>query len=94
MLVLHRYNSLFHASSKMNILLGLAFSLVVDLNLYLPKTYHESHEKFLGEMKGIITCNFVTWGRRVEPSREEKKAILGCYYVFSSVGVPSPFFRH
>jgi len=78
------YNALFETRSHFNILLGLAFSLVIDLHLYLPTTGIENHEKFLEEMKVIISCNQVNWRRGTEPSRAEKRAILGCFYLFSS----------
>ncbi|EED15316.1 conserved hypothetical protein [Talaromyces stipitatus ATCC 10500] len=78
------YNSLFHANSQTNTLLGLAFSLLVDLNLYIPFKSSESHEKFVGEMKITVTCN-PNWARSSEPSMEERRAVLGCFYLFSCV---------
>lgn len=78
------YNSLFHANSQTNTLLGLVFSLLIDLNLYIPFKSSESHEKFVGEMKITVTCN-PNWARSSEPSREERRAVLGCFYLFSCV---------
>ncbi|KAE8443874.1 hypothetical protein EG329_001283 [Mollisiaceae sp. DMI_Dod_QoI] len=78
------YNALFEGRSHFNILLGLVLSLVVDLHLYLPAAGIENHEKFLDEMKVIISCNQVNWRRGIEPSRAEKRIILGCFYLFSS----------
>jgi hypothetical protein len=79
-----RYNNLFHTNPQMNTLLGLVFSLIVDLNLYMPLKYRENHEKFVSEMKVAITCN-PNWTRHSEPSREERRAVLGCFYLFSCV---------
>lgn len=78
------YNSLFHGNPQTNTLLGLAFSLLVDLNLYIPYKRGDSHEKFVGEMKVTVTSN-PNWARSSEPSREERRAVLGCFYLFSSV---------
>lgn len=82
-----RYNNLFQVTSQLNTLLGLAFSLVVDLNLYLPIARFEDHEKFLYEMKGIIICqrHQALWARRAELTKEESRTILGCFYLFSCV---------
>lgn len=79
------YNSLFHASSQ-NSLLGLALSLLVDLNLYISYKSSDNHEKFVGEMKTTVTSN-PNWARSSEPSREERRAVLGCFYLFSCVMV-------
>ncbi|KAI7973479.1 hypothetical protein EIK77_004085 [Talaromyces pinophilus] len=57
------YNSLFHANPQTNTLLGLAFSLLVDLNLYIPYKSSDSHEKFVGEMKTTVTSN-PNWARK------------------------------
>uniref|UniRef100_A0A093VAG9 Transcription factor domain-containing protein n=1 Tax=Talaromyces marneffei PM1 TaxID=1077442 RepID=A0A093VAG9_TALMA len=78
------YNSLFHANPQTNTLLGLAFSLLVDLNLYVPYKSGNNHEKFVGEMKVTVTSN-PNWARSSEPSREERRAVLGCFYLFSCV---------
>lgn len=78
------YNSLFHANPQTNTLLGLAFSLLVDLNLYIPFKNSDNHEKFVGEMKTTVTSN-PNWARNTEPSREERRAVLGCFYLFSCV---------
>jgi len=80
------YNSLFHANPQINTLLGLAFSLLVDLNLYIPYKSSDSHEKFVGEMKTTVTSN-PNWARSSEPSREERRAVLGCFYLFSCVSI-------
>jgi hypothetical protein len=80
------YNSLFHANPQTNTLLGLAFSLLVDLNLYIPYKSNDSHEKFVGEMKTTVTSN-PNWARSSEPSREERRAVLGCFYLFSCVSI-------
>ncbi|KUJ10553.1 uncharacterized protein LY89DRAFT_263864 [Mollisia scopiformis] len=79
------YNSLFHKTSQVVVLLGIALSMVIDLYLYVPSTSFEGHEKFLNEMKGIISCHQTTLARGSEPSREEKRVILGCFYLFSCV---------
>lgn len=80
-----RYNCLFDAPTQLTTLLGFAFTLAIDLHLYLPMANSANHEKFLDEMKGIVSCNHATWFRRVEPSREEKRTILGCFYLFACV---------
>lgn len=79
-----RYNNLFHANPQTNTLLGLAFSLLVNLDLYVPFKCSESHEKFVGEIKIAVTCN-LNWTRSSEPSMEERRAVLGCFYLFSCV---------
>ncbi|TVY89145.1 Transcriptional regulator [Lachnellula willkommii] len=79
------YNGLFHARSQLTTLLGFAFTLLIDLHLYLPMANFEKHEKFLDEMKGIFHCNHVAWARTAEPSREEKRTLLGCFYLFTCV---------
>ena len=85
--VIYRYNGLFNARSQLTTLLGFAFTLVIDLHLYLPMARFEKHEKFLDEMKGVLTCcNHVAWARKAEPSREEKRTLLGCFYLFECVG--------
>lgn len=69
----------------MNTMLGLAFSLVIDLYLYVPSAVvPEKHEKFLDEMKGIVTCYQACW-TRAPLSKEEKRVVLGCFYLFSQV---------
>ncbi|TVY38952.1 Transcriptional regulator [Lachnellula occidentalis] len=80
------YNGLFSARSQLTTLLGFAFTLLIDLHLYLPMASFEKHEKFLDEMKGCFgSCNQVAWARKAEPSREEKRTLLGCYYLFTCV---------
>lgn len=86
-LVTNRYNSLFHVRSQLTTLLGFAFTLLIDLHLYLPMASFEKHEKFLDEMKGIFHCN-LAWARKAEPSREEKRTLLGCFYLFTCVRYP------
>lgn len=81
----NRYNGLFCVRSQLNALVGLIFSLVIDLHLSYPMPYFENHEKFLGEMKGIVSNHKTTWARRTESTKEEMRAILGCFYVFSTV---------
>ncbi|KAF8861021.1 hypothetical protein BDZ45DRAFT_713411 [Acephala macrosclerotiorum] len=82
---LHRYNGVCHARSQLTTLVGIAFSLVVDLHLYMPLTTLENHERFLDEMKDIISSNQLTYTRRAAPSKDEKRAILACFYLFSCV---------
>ncbi|TVY39367.1 Transcriptional regulator [Lachnellula subtilissima] len=80
------YNGLFSARSQLTTLLGFAFTLLIDLHLYLPMARFEKHEKFLDEMKGVFTsCSHVAWARKAEPSREEKRTLLGCFYIFTCV---------
>jgi hypothetical protein len=80
-----RYNSLFSGRSQLTTLLGFAFTLVIDLHLYLPMASYPNHEDFLDEMKVIVSCDYATWTRKVEPSKDEKRAILGCFFIFASV---------
>lgn len=84
----YRYNTLFRATSQMNSMLALAFSLVIDLYLYVQSTTLGKHEEFLDEMKGIISCHQACW-TRAPPTREEKRTILGCFYIFACVSFQS-----
>lgn len=81
----NRYNCLFATTIQLNALIGLIISLVIDLHLSYPIPGFEGHEKFLGEMKGIVSSQYSTWARRTEPTKDEKRAILGCFYIFSAV---------
>lgn len=85
----NRYNGLFHFKTQINVLIGLIFSLVIDLHLSYPMPRFENHEKFLGEMKGIVSNHHSTWARRTEPTKEERRTILGCFYIFSTVSCPA-----
>jgi len=85
----NRYNGLFCFKTQLNVLIGLIFSLVVDLHLSYPIPGFENHEKFLGKMKGIVSNHNSTWARRTEPTKEEKRTILGCFYIFSTVSCPA-----
>jgi hypothetical protein len=61
---------------------------MIDLHLYMPMATFENHEKFLDEMKGILNCHQPsqsTWIRRAEPTKDEKRTILGCFNIFSCV---------
>ncbi|CZR62765.1 uncharacterized protein PAC_12662 [Phialocephala subalpina] len=79
------YNALCHTRSQLTALVGIAFSLVVDLHLYMPLTTLENHERFLDEMKDIISSNQLTYTRRAPPTKDEKRVILACFYLFSCV---------
>jgi hypothetical protein len=59
------------------------------MNLYFPPERWESHEKFITEMKVTITTN-PSWFRLTELSKEEKRAALGCFYLFSWVCDTTP----
>jgi len=85
----NRYTCLFGFKTQLNVLIGLIFSLVIDLHLSYPMPGFENHEKFLGEMKGIVSNHHSTWARRTEPTKEEKRTILGCFYIFSAVSYPA-----
>ena len=85
----NRYNGLFCFKTQLNVLIGLIFSLVLDLHLSYPMPSFENHEKFLGEMKGIVSNHHSMWPRRTEPTKEERRTILGCFYIFSTVSRPA-----
>lgn len=72
-----------------NTLCGLAFSLLMDLNLHLPRNNQRTHEKFATEVPGIIAAKQRNSNNRAEALQEEKTAILGCLYVFSCVCGPN-----
>ncbi|PMD47828.1 hypothetical protein L207DRAFT_416925 [Hyaloscypha variabilis F] len=86
------YAGLFGFKTQLNVLIGLIFSLVIDLHLSYPMPGFENHEKFLGEMKGIVSNHQSTWARRTEPTKEEKRTILGCFYIFSAAATVSLHF--
>ncbi|RDW59433.1 hypothetical protein BP6252_12520 [Coleophoma cylindrospora] len=71
---------------QMNTLLGLALALAIELSLFTAPCSFESHEQFLPEMKRIIDCNR-SWVRWTETSKEEKRTVLGCFYLFSFASV-------
>ncbi|RDW65182.1 hypothetical protein BP5796_09874 [Coleophoma crateriformis] len=79
-------NGLAFERPQLNILLGLALALAIELSLFTAPCSFESHEQFLPEMKCIIDCNR-SWVRWTETSKEEKRAVLGCLYLFSFASV-------
>ena len=87
----HRYNGLCHARSQLTTVLGIAFSLVVDLHLYMPLTTLENHERFLDEMKDIISFNQATCTRRAPPTKDERRVMLACFYLLSCVSDQTPW---
>jgi hypothetical protein len=61
----------------------------MDLNLHLPRNNQETHEKFANEVTGIIAAKQRNSDNQAEALREVKKAITGCFYVFSTVCCPN-----
>lgn len=81
----YRYKGMFYPKSQINCLLSLIFSLVVDLHLFYPNQVSQNHDEFVREVKVVCPSYHERWIRRNEPTKEEKRAILGSFCLFSTV---------